>query len=316
MPKSADAKEMRRQGELAFTMVEIAISIGVIGFALVAIIGILPTGMNKQKDNREDTLVSQDAPYFLDAIRNGAVVNYGILPSNSPAAQGLDYLTNYVQSIRFDYLVGGVTNSTNIYSNFYSGAQIIGLLSTPQTNYNSPFFDSNYFDVTATVRALSGPAAEQQNGSKSALSSFMAFTYRMEVMVVPFNSFAPYTTNFTNPNLDAYQSNVCYNRWIEATPGLSSPIANPTTALPPYPSYSTYFPIAPATGALAFNLFDVRLRFSWPVFQNGNVGPGRQTYRSLVASQLTEAPLLINGVTVPGWFFQPQTYTNVYPNGL
>src|SRR5580698_8433458 len=71
----ADAKEERRQGERAFTMIEIAIAIGVIGFALVAIIGILPAGLNVQKDNREDTLISQDAPYFLEAIRNGAVVS-------------------------------------------------------------------------------------------------------------------------------------------------------------------------------------------------------------------------------------------------
>ena len=71
----ADAKEMSHQGERAFTMVEIAIAIGVIGFALVAIIGILPIGMNSQKDNREDTVISQDAPYFLEAIRNGAVIS-------------------------------------------------------------------------------------------------------------------------------------------------------------------------------------------------------------------------------------------------
>ena len=52
-------------------MIEIAIAVGVIGFALVAVIGILPQGMNVQKDNREDTIISQDAPYFLNAIRNG-----------------------------------------------------------------------------------------------------------------------------------------------------------------------------------------------------------------------------------------------------
>src|SRR5713226_6330627 len=69
----------------AFTMIEIAISLAVIAFALVAIIGILPTGMNVQKENREDTTVAQDAIVLMDGIRNGA--------------QGLDDLTNYVQSI-------------------------------------------------------------------------------------------------------------------------------------------------------------------------------------------------------------------------
>src|SRR5580692_12012694 len=94
--QSADAKEMRRQGELAFTMIEIALAIGVIGFALVAVIGILPAGMNVQKDNREDTTISQDAPVFIDAIRNGGTNTYN---NNYPANTALDFLTNYVESI-------------------------------------------------------------------------------------------------------------------------------------------------------------------------------------------------------------------------
>jgi len=41
--------------------------------------------MNVQKDNREETLINQDASVLLNAIRNGA--------------QGLDDLTNYVFAI-------------------------------------------------------------------------------------------------------------------------------------------------------------------------------------------------------------------------
>src|SRR5437764_7218016 len=72
-----------------FTMVEIAIAVAVIAFALVAIIGILPAGLQVQKENREDTLMAQDGTYFMEAIRNGSV--------------GLDELTNYVEQIN----VGG-----------------------------------------------------------------------------------------------------------------------------------------------------------------------------------------------------------------
>ncbi len=155
--QSADAKEMRRQGELAFTMIEIALAIGVIGFALVAIIGILPAGLNVQKDNREDTLISQDAPYFLDAIRNGAVVsnsysiNYEAILTNLEGgnyvyyntSKSLDFLTNYVTSVRFVTVVNGQPTVTNYFPNTnnpeWSGAEIIGLLSTPQTNWNSQY---------------------------------------------------------------------------------------------------------------------------------------------------------------------------------
>src|SRR5436190_18277631 len=44
------------RGNGGFTMIEIALCIAIIGFALVAIIGILPAGMQVQKDNREDTV--------------------------------------------------------------------------------------------------------------------------------------------------------------------------------------------------------------------------------------------------------------------
>src|SRR6266567_858600 len=84
---------LRRRGNEAFTMIEIAISLAIIGFALVAIIGILPTGLNAQRDNRQETIVNQDATVLMDAVRNGE--------------HGLDDLTNYVI---------GITNYTTAYS--------------------------------------------------------------------------------------------------------------------------------------------------------------------------------------------------------
>ena len=61
-------------------MIEIAVSLAIIGFALVAIIGVLPIGMNVQQANREETIINQDATVLMDAIRSGS--------------QGLDDLTN------------------------------------------------------------------------------------------------------------------------------------------------------------------------------------------------------------------------------
>ena len=74
-----------RPSESGFTMIEIAICLAIIGFALVAIIGVLPLGMNTQRDNREETIINQDATVLLEAIRNGA--------------RGSDDLTNYVYAI-------------------------------------------------------------------------------------------------------------------------------------------------------------------------------------------------------------------------
>src|ERR1700744_4244934 len=89
-----------RNAAPAFTMIEIAIAIGVISFALVAIIGILPRGLNVQKDNREDTIVSEDANLFMQAIRAGGMMTndqfHNIIVPNAP---GLNFLTNYVEGI-------------------------------------------------------------------------------------------------------------------------------------------------------------------------------------------------------------------------
>ena len=68
---SAGRSECRRDAS-AFTMIEIAISLAIIGFALVAIVGVLPAGLNVQKENREETILNQDGPFLLEAIRSGA----------------------------------------------------------------------------------------------------------------------------------------------------------------------------------------------------------------------------------------------------
>ena len=134
-----------------FTMLEIALCLAIIAFALVAIIGILPTGINVQKSNREETLINQDSVYLLEAIRSGA--------------QGLDELTNFVEYV----VVNGVTNYP------MTGREAIGLLVKTNTL------------VEAKVRAISGAATEQ--GSDRDIRD-ISFTYKLQVEVVPFDTAA------------------------------------------------------------------------------------------------------------------------------
>src|SRR6266853_6335388 len=68
-PVSRSTLHAPRSTSSAFTMIDIAICLAVIGFALVAIIGVLPLGMNVQRENREETVVNQDASVFLNAVR-------------------------------------------------------------------------------------------------------------------------------------------------------------------------------------------------------------------------------------------------------
>jgi hypothetical protein len=51
------------------------------------------------------------------------------------------------------------------------------------------------------------------------------------------------------------------------------------------------------------NLHELRLTFLWPQLPNGNLGPGRQTWRTMVAGQLVLSPAYTNL-----YFYQSQTF--------
>jgi type II secretory pathway pseudopilin PulG len=230
----------------AFTMIEIAISLAVIGFALVAIIGVMPIGMNTQRDNREETIVNQDALVFASAIRNGP--------------RGYDDLTNSVLAISNHWTDYEVTlTSTNdersgvnwyTYTNaggrllqggtfpvgfgISNGFRIVGLLTTPKYEGFDGGFRSNY--ITATVRAFSGLASEKSPQDNPDVAAG-AFRYRL----------------------------ICENQ--------------------PLPAFTTTN-IAPSLRQLTNNLRDVRLTFRWPLTARGVPGNGRQSFRTTVAGQL------------------------------
>jgi len=69
----------------------------------VAIIGILPSGLQVQRDNRSETIINQDGTFWLETIRNGA--------------RGMDDLVSYVD--RIEIMKG--TNISRVYSSFTSG---------------------------------------------------------------------------------------------------------------------------------------------------------------------------------------------------
>ncbi len=267
----------RRSGAKAgFTMVEIAICLAIIGIALVAIIGVLPIGINVQRDNREETVIDQDATVLIENIRNGA--------------RGLDDLTNYVFAITnywTQYTAGGVVGPNGVNSYSYTaataygtsvpimaltnGAHIIGLLSTPE--YTDPVngaplgnilnvnFMSNY--VVAYVHSLSGTAVEKPPQDNTILVGD-SFGYKMISENVPV---AVDTNAFASPNAfdQSYASN------------------------------------------LTANLRELRLTFLWPLLPSGNVGSGRQTFRTTVAGRLSQTNLLPNNAL---YFFQSQSFTN------
>jgi len=273
------------RSSLGFTMIEIAISLAIIGFALVAIIGVLPIGMNAQKENREETIINQDAIMLMDAIRSGA--------------QGLDDLTNYVLAItntvyQYDsqanlehpvpayYGYTPTNSSTATQFPLNSGYRIVGLLSTPKyillptTPKGIPFLSNN---VMAYVRSMSGPAFEKFPQANQDVKDF-AFSYRMTSEVVPYGA--------AGTNYHYYD-----------------------------PSWTSDTNYAAVVNNLGNNVHDVRLTFRWPLRSSGQLGSGGQAFRTLAGGFLQEtnepgyyrpasAPLVPTPYDL--YFFQPRTY--------
>ena len=276
-----------RPSARAFTMIEIALSLAIIGFAMVAIIGVLPLGMKTQQVNREETVINQDASVWINAIRNGA--------------KGLDDLTNYVLAITNSVTPYGANGlpagPTDVYTYTYydstvngaalsppfpltNGLRIVGLLSTPKyffppgTNLTTVNYFSN--QIVAYVRSMSGPAHEKYPQDNASVQD-LGFNYRLTSEVVP------YWTNYFDPSWTDYN-------------------AYPTNT----PEHTARYVYAMTARNLQANLHDVRLLFRWPLRSQGQLGKGGQAFRTLVGGQL----LLTNDVGHPLFFFEPRTYVN------
>ena len=264
----------------AFTMVEIAICLAIIGIALVGIIGVLPIGMNTQRDTREETILNQDVATLIPIISRGL--------------RGDDDLTNYIYAITnywtlYDYKGNVVTANTNGYTYltgtiltqnppYYqyapilltNGANIIGLLSTPEyiadelNNYFAvpvitnglPNYSVYSNHIVAYVHALSGLASEKPPQDNQLMVND-AFTYRMLVVNAPVA-------------MDWSSHDSPYNEQIWK------------------------------------NQRELRLSFFYPVQPNGSVGPNQLTFRTTVAGTLL--PTFVNNQLPLLYFYQPDSF--------
>ncbi len=256
-------------------MVEIAICLAIIGLALVAIIGVLPLGMNVQRDNREETVINQDATVWMESIRNGVksgsdLTNYVYTITNywtqysSPTVvqnQGVNWYNYDGSSIFGTPELFGLTNN----------ARIIGILSTPEylmldgkTPANNLFSGGFSNHVFAYVRALSGPAVEKPPQNNTIMIGD-SFAYRLLVV--------------------------------------NAPLATDTNLLA-LPLSQTAF-----SRQLAANLHELRLTFAWPVRPNGKLGsdgPLPQTQRTMVPGtyyHTNDGPQIL-------FFYQSQAFAN------
>jgi prepilin-type N-terminal cleavage/methylation domain-containing protein len=314
--RDCDAKNhkssiINHQSRRAFTMIEIAISLAIIGIALVGIIGVLPLGLNTQRDNRESTIINQDATVFIEAVRNGA--------------RGADDLTNYVYAIVITdaanqnvyinpSLAGAMDFSTanfpsappiQTYPILTNGANIVGLLSTPEfLNANGGIADSIYTastsnHVVAYVRSISGPAVEKPPQDNQILQQD-SFSYHIYcVNALAGNPTQPWQpANYNEGDVVAYVLNNQTTYWQAIIAGPPPQAGDVPNSSPRWVEINNYYQ------QIAGNLHELRLTFEWPQLPNGNLPPSpfRQTYRTTIGGQITSTNYL--------YFYQPQSFTS------
>lgn len=243
-----------RRRAAAFTMVEIALCIAIVAIAMVAIMGVMPTGLSVQKQNREDTIIDQEAQILMDTIRSGAVrfdeltnyVDY-VVVSHQPIGTGTTIRSNSFRGRYFNWPVNspldpidaGGGNRTLI------AEDIVGLLSLPKLDIYRDREGTN--KVVAQFRAFSGPLQEKirpalNGGTKTDQIDF-AFRYQVtaEISLIPFG-----------PDPDQPHVGRDFNRR---------------------------------------SVFDVRLTFRWPAYLSAGeyrVGNNAKTYSTQVNAQPRE----------------------------
>jgi type II secretory pathway pseudopilin PulG len=261
-------------------MIEIAICLAIIGFALIAIILALPFGLNAQRDNRQETVVGQDAAALIEIIRSGAhgpddLTNYVYLISNTVTAYGPNAVPGATHV--YGYTFGAVTYDGALQGTLpgiTNGARIIGLLSTPELIDASYHATNNLYSggysnhVVAYVRSMSGLAVEKPPQNNSIMVDG-TFKYRLYIE----NAAVFMDTNLFNLGQLPPTYNPAYNQ------------------------------------NLGTSLRELRLAFRWPVLPSGavaNQGASPLNFRASVAGQVQH--VFTNNLDL--YYYQPQTFSS------
>lgn len=84
-----------------FTLAEVVLALAVVAFGLIAVLGVLPIGLNTTRDNRYETMIVQDAEYWMNAIRCGQL--------GADSSSNEEILQSNVEWVQIGRVAGGVT---------------------------------------------------------------------------------------------------------------------------------------------------------------------------------------------------------------
>lgn len=110
---------MKRNAHLrafGFSLVEVVLALGVVGFAIVAILGMIPIGLNTGHDAQNDTRAAQIAQAILSTVASQTQTQFSNiqLPLNDTSVTSFDLTSSQTKTIYADndgQLIGGSTNA-------------------------------------------------------------------------------------------------------------------------------------------------------------------------------------------------------------
>jgi uncharacterized protein (TIGR02598 family) len=108
------SRRSRAANHSAFSLVEVVIALGVVSFALIAVFGLLPTGLKTVKNANEQAAAANVLGAIADAVRNASTNGSATTYSNSIAGQGIGYtLGGAATTINLNNLTleGGAANN-------------------------------------------------------------------------------------------------------------------------------------------------------------------------------------------------------------
>ncbi len=309
----------------AFTLIEIALCLAIIGFALLAIMLVLPYGMGAQRDNREETIIGQDANVLLETIRSGsrgaddltnyvyAVTNYWSYQNFFDPSKNVTGVNGYDEKNGSSQATGIPLGIYHFAPAFYSihpintGSNLIGILSTPEfTDANGvpirrldPAFvvDGYSNHIVAYVRSISGIGAEKPPQQNQIMRED-TFSYRVYVVNAAPDFDAPLLWQnraYTSGDIVSYPLYGPATYWRATANTLA---ADKPGVAADWAKFTYYNHVA------AGSQRELRLTFRWPQLPNGNLGNGRQIFRVAV-SQI--APELASRQEL--FFYSPQTFS-------
>ncbi|MBL9173905.1 MAG: hypothetical protein JNL10_10255 [Verrucomicrobiales bacterium] len=273
-------------------MIELALCIGIIAFAMVAIMGVLPLGLSVQKQNREDTIIDQEGQQWINILKNGqggwgdltnyldyVLVNHQQLGGNGVGGGGS---VPAIYGFRGPFFNDSVPNPNVLLT---TANDIVGMLTLPTFEADSGVVYSNR--ITAVFRSISGAQNAQIRGSPGVNSAVDenqfqdSFRYQMDVELTP---------AATTPSLDMTRENPSFTNLftlesIQSGGWLNAYRLDPDNVIKFFKSAGVN---RVDTDPLAATLYDLRLTFRWPVFKVGDeyrVGPGVRTLRTQVSGR-------------------------------